>query len=161
MERYKDIISGGFVFAAALVLFVMTFFMRRLTVLSVGPEFIPRIVFGMMMVLGLLIAAEGVKKCRAGRKSEVFAEKECRTARPQNKTAAVTLLLIMVYIASLRQIGFLITTVVYLFLQITVLAPKEKRRPVQFLIIATVCSSVIYYLFLNVFQLLLPAGILG
>ena len=155
MKKYRDIISGGVIFAASLILFIMTFFMRRLTVLSVGPEFMPRIVFGMMMVLGLVVAAEGLKNCRTAAADEALEPK------PRNKTALLTLLLIMIYIACLKQIGFLITTAAYLFFQIMILAPKENRRPLQFLIIAVLSSSIIYYLFLNVFQLLLPAGILG
>jgi putative tricarboxylic transport membrane protein len=72
-----------------------------------------------------------------------------------------TFVLMAGYAALLPMVGFMITTAVYLFLQINILAENQHRKPVLFGIISVVTSVSVYYLFVMVFHLMLPAGILG
>jgi hypothetical protein len=65
------------------------------------------------------------------------------------------------YALLITKVGFLITTTVYLFIQINILSPKQSRKHLMFAIISVVASVVIYYIFVKVFNLMLPAGILG
>ena len=58
-------------------------------------------------------------------------------------------------------VGFVIMTTVYITVQSWILSPKEKKNPVKFFMIGAVASAVIYYIFRNIFVLMLPAGILG
>ena len=55
----------------------------------------------------------------------------------------------------------MISSVVYLIVQMTVLAPKEKRNYLLFAVISVAVSVVVYYLFRNGLNVLLPAGLLG
>jgi len=57
-------------------------------------------------------------------------------------------------------VGFLITTAFYLFFQFLVLSRKKPNLPLYGLI-AVSTSIIVYYLFVKVFILFLPAGILG
>ena len=54
-NNYKDVISGVFIMAISSICFYMTFFMKRLTAMAIGPEFMPRLVFGLMFVLGAIV----------------------------------------------------------------------------------------------------------
>ena len=51
---------------------------------------------------------------------------------------------------------------VYLYLQFLVLTPvNQKARHLTYLLIAVACSAIIFLLFREAFDLLLPAGLLN
>lgn len=78
------------------------------------------------------------------------------------KTVLLTLGLILGYMALLGPVGFPIMTVIYLYLQFLVLTPvTQKPRHVVYLLTAAICSAVIFLLFREAFDLLLPAGLLN
>lgn len=78
------------------------------------------------------------------------------------KTVLLTLGLILGYIALLGPVGFPLMTVVYLYLQFLVLTPvKQKANHLLYLLIAVICSAVVYLLFREAFDLMLPAGLLN
>ena len=77
-------------------------------------------------------------------------------------TVLKTLGLILGYMALLGPVGFPIMTVVYLYLQFLVLTPvNQKARHLTYLLIAVICSALIFLLFREAFDLLLPAGLLN
>lgn len=64
--------------------------------------------------------------------------------------------------ALLGPVGFPIITVVYLYLQFLVLTPvTHKPKHVTYLLIAVASSAVIFLLFREAFDLMLPAGLLN
>ena len=76
-------------------------------------------------------------------------------------TVVKTLALMVGYIALMNPIGFPIMTVVYLYLQFIVLTPVDhKVRHFTYALIAVATSAVIYLLFREAFDLLLPAGLM-
>ena len=86
------------------------------------------------------------------------------TEKKENRNVLGTAVLLLVYICLIEPLGFLIASVLYLFAQFLYLTEVSNlRRPktyVLYFVIALVVSTGIYYLFLNVFHLILPAGIL-
>ena len=60
-----------------------------------------------------------------------------------------------------QPVGFIISTMVYLFLQILVLVPKEKRSWPLTVIISVVSPIAIYALFTYAISSPLPKGIWG
>ena len=76
----------------------------------------------------------------------------------------ITLALIAVYIFCLEPIGFLLSTFVYLVIQMLVLADESHRKKkdiLLFVLLSLVVSAGIYLLFTRVFYLMLPSGLLG
>ena len=69
-----------------------------------------------------------------------------------------TLILSCVYVLLLEPLGFLISSILYVFCQILNLCPKNEVNFVKFAIIAVVSSLVIYVTFRNGLNLMLPAG---
>ena len=62
----------------------------------------------------------------------------------------------------LKPVGFLVTTLVYLFVQIFILAPDQNRTKkdlLRYLIIDVIFTFVVYMLFRFGFKIVLPAGI--
>lgn len=75
-----------------------------------------------------------------------------------------TLALIAVYIFCLEPVGFMLSTFVYLIVQMIVLADdshRKKKDIVLFVIISAIVAVGVYMLFTRVFYLMLPRGILG
>ena len=72
--------------------------------------------------------------------------------------AFAMILLSWLYYAFLKKIGFLILTPVYLFLSMLLFG---YRKWIRMVIYSVVFSTGVYYLFVKVFLVLLPKGLLG
>ena len=73
----------------------------------------------------------------------------------------VTIGLLLFYVATFRWLGFLISSILYLFAQLMVFTKKGKRRWLLNGIISVALPGVIYVLFVYVMNYMLPMGILG
>lgn len=73
----------------------------------------------------------------------------------------LSILLIGAYVVAFQPVGFIIDTMVYLFLQMLVLAPKERRNLPLLGIIAVLAPLCIYTLFVYAINTPLPKGIFG
>jgi putative tricarboxylic transport membrane protein len=164
-EKFKDVIAGVFVSLMGLLMYMMTYDIKTISgeTADPGSTFMPRIGATFLFVFGMLIIIEGIRKYRSVRikadTSETINEK-----RRKMRAVLLTLGLIGVYIFLLNIIGFIYATTLYLFIQIVVLAPGEKRSCKNYLYfgaIAVVLSISVYYLFYEVFSMMLPTGIIG
>jgi len=126
---------------------------------------VPKLLAGFLSLLGLmqLVSAFAKPKAIAEPASPVPAEAEEPAVDViEPKTVLKTLGLILGYMALLGPVGFPIMTVVYLYLQFLVLTPaNQKARHLTYLLIAVICSALIFLLFREAFDLLLPAGLLN
>ena len=118
-----------------------------------GGDFMPKLCAGIWVALGILLFLFGLReKPEEGGKSQVSI-----------KGFAATMVLLFVYILLLKPVGFVITSIVYLFLQMCLFVPAEKRTKksyILFAVISVVVPFAVNWLFVNVFALILPAGIL-
>jgi len=73
----------------------------------------------------------------------------------------VTLGLLILYLALIPLLGYIVASTLYIFCQIIVLNRGNKQRYVQYALISIVCSAIIYLLFVKVFTVMIPSGILG
>ena len=158
MARYKDLCSGLFWLTFAIAMYKASFELKVLAIGAsstsfVGSGFMPRLVAVAMVFFSLLIISRGLKT--------VFAKPTEEKRRNSSIVAEylpvlVSVGLLSAYILLLEKVGFVAMSVIYLFGQMMILAAPEHRRPVLFLMLALVCSFVIYYTFREVFYLLLP-----
>ncbi len=72
-----------------------------------------------------------------------------------------TIVLMVLYMIALEPVGFLVSTTMYLFLQILLLSDKTNRKPGLFAIVSLVTSGFVYLLFNYVIQVPMPNGILS
>lgn len=71
----------------------------------------------------------------------------------------VTMGLIAVYAGCMKSIGFIISTFVYMMIQMFIL--KEGKKNWGLMIgVSLIMSIGIYFIFVNLFDILLPAGVL-
>lgn len=115
---------------------------------------------GVMQVFAALACKPQASTERANEVHDSPAEETANIAEP--RTVLLTLGLILGYIALLGPIGFPIMTVIYLYLQFLLLTPvTHKANHLVYLLISVICSAVIYLLFREAFDLMLPAGLLN
>ena len=69
--------------------------------------------------------------------------------------------MMMAYVIGISLFGFLLPSIVYMFLQILLYTTAQKRNFVLYVIVSIVIPCAIYFLFRNYFFLMLPKGILG
>jgi len=153
-RKYWDIASGLGVVALGIALLEASSHIRSLDVSRFGSGFFPAIVAILFMILGLVIFVGGVKQARG---PDQKVEKD---GKPRMWAVFATFVLMAAYATFLPSVGFLITTTIYLFIQMLLLVPSDRRNLLLFGLISVVTSVVVYYAFVKVFQLMLPTGIL-
>ena len=72
----------------------------------------------------------------------------------------LTFAVIIGYILVMPTLGFILSTVLYLFLQMLMLAPADKRNYVLFAIVAVVFTAIVFVAFRVGLQQLLPRGVI-
>jgi len=124
---------------------------------------VPTLLAILLCLLGALqtLSAFG-NRARPTAESDADAPEQTSTSVVEPLTVLKTLGLILIYVVLLGPVGFPIMTALYLYLQFIVLTPVDhKVRHLPYAAIAVVTSAVIYLLFREAFDLLLPAGLLN
>jgi putative tricarboxylic transport membrane protein len=163
----KDIVASAFLMLFSAVMFVSSNSIMKLTVSRVGADFAPKLVAIGIFILSVFYLINSIKQLKAskgreaGELEDVAGEEQKEKKKISPLSVLATIGLLVLYVALLPTIGFLITTVVYLFAQMYLLADEKERRIPLFLVTSVVTSVVVYFIFKSVFFLMLPAGILG
>lgn len=108
----------------------------------------------LLLLAGALIlrAVRAPKGAREGKRA-TFAE-WCKT----NSEVLQTFAALFIYAALMAPLGFIISSILYIFFQTLILMGKEHRNYVKALVIAVVCSVACYLVFVYGLAVLLPAG---
>ena len=72
-----------------------------------------------------------------------------------------TVLLMLAYMMIFEKVGFIISSIVYLFVQMMLLSNSENRKPVLFAIIAVALPIAVDALFAFAIKMPLPVGLWG
>lgn len=160
-KKYKDAISGGVLILLGVGLYIASFGIKSVALNLIKADFFPRLIAGLFVILGVILVLTGLSKAK---QHQPAGEKELPFWKNDGTISMLeTLALIAVYVLLMKPVGFVITTFVYLVAQMYVLTPKEKRTKKNFalfVVISLIASFAIYLLFVKVFYLMLPAGIL-
>lgn len=73
----------------------------------------------------------------------------------------LTILFLVLYVFLMPLLGFILSSIFYMFAQMMLFVPavyRTKRNIILFAVLSIVAPVAVYYLFVNVFYLLLPAG---
>lgn len=161
IKRFGNIYASIFLIVLSVVMYVGTYSFGRLTVSQVGSEFVPRLAAIGIFLLSIVLLIQGIKIYKQTKVQHSKTKQGKSFSFNNSYSVVATIGLLIVYVALLREIGFLVMTVLYLIAQFYVLAEKSKRNFLVFSSLSVVVSFSIYYLFRYVFFLMLPAGILG
>lgn len=160
-RKYLDLVSGFAFLALAIALYFGSKNVKTLDVSRFGGGFFPSIVAVLLAITSLGIILGGIAQAGKPNKEEPQANTESSLEKSRRWAVLVTFLLMFGYALLISKLGFIITTALYLFIQINILSPKKSRHQLLFAIISVLSSIIIYYTFVKLFNLMLPAGILG
>ena len=150
-EKTKGIITSILFLAFSIVMIVFARQYKPMMQNDLGSGFFP-------MVVGIAMAALSVLRLVLA-----FREKkgEVKKSGDDLMGGLATIILIGGYCIAFNPIGFIISTIIYLFFQILILTPKEKRSWPITIAISLVAPVAFYVLFVYAINTPLPKGLLS
>lgn len=157
--RVKDVITG----IVSLVLFLLFFgFSFAIEVKTVGGSVssrtIPQFVSSCGIIVSLILILKNLFPYLKAKKSSEQQEL-AYTDRKRWVQLAISVALMVGYILLMRTFGFMLTSAVYLFLQmLAILEDRSKKRVILIAVIAVLVPVILYIPFRYGFQLMIPVG---
>lgn len=164
MKKYMDTIWGVAILILCALMFYATSQIRTFAAMhGLDSRFFPHIVAGVLAVLGTILLIRGLTNVKNYMPYSGETKKEHKGLSVGGRCVFETFVAIFIYVTIIDPLGFLLSTVVYLIAQMIILYPEKltKKKLILFVVISIVASAAIYYIFRNVFYLMLPAGIFG
>lgn len=121
---------------------------------DVGSAYVPKFVAICIIVTALVqFIITLVKKSPTDNKKEKMFD--------DAKGGIATILLMLVYMLIFQPVGFIFSSVIYLFAQIMLLSDNTNRKPLLFAAVSIILPIAIDALFVFVIKMPLPKGIFG
>ncbi len=151
-KNYKNLIMYIVLVLVGAALFVSAQSIEVGTTMGKGGDFMPKVCTTAWLILSIILLISEY------RKNDI-------ETKPMNsvKGLLLTIGLLIIYIGLIDFIVFTFMSIVYLITQMYLFLPKEKRNKKQYIrlaIIAVVAPILVNWLFVNVFSLILPSGLL-
>ena len=157
-RKYGDIIVGLFYTALGGFTIYLAKQLPKSRVMKIGPDFMPMVIGTLILILALMLLFSSIKNFKRN-----AAKAEAAPADTSDyKRVLASLVLVVIYVNILAPVGFILSTLGYLFLQIIVLAPNDRRSAKNILLYAVidvVFVLIVFFLFRYGFKIVLPAGI--
>ena len=160
VRKYGDLITGIFFLLLSAFYFSQIGTIQIIDSGSLDAAFVPKIVAGAMFILSICMIVMSSIKIK--REVAVFSDQEAETTPNTSwKSIIMTAVLLVVYVALFQKVGFLITTAIYLFLQLLILAPERKPKQIILFAVSSVIGAIVLqYIFVHLLYVMLPEGIL-
>jgi hypothetical protein len=153
IRNKKDFIIGACFFLFAVFLFYETFFFRPVQSFSFGPRVFPRIILALTGVCALAIA------CRNLSFSPATGDAQTKRPDPGKKVLfmqAGLVLLLILYVASLRLLGYLPATILFLVLTMLLLGTRTLKWLAVYVATAVIVALSMQYIFGTLLRFFLP-----
>lgn len=153
-NKVRDITCSLIMFIFGMVMFIVALGIPHKIESDVGSGFVPKFVSICIMVVAVVqfILTLLDKKNNVKPKENLFEDM---------KGGIGTIVLMVLYMAIFESVGFIFSSILYLFLQILWLSDDTNRKPVLFAIIAVALPVAVSALFAFVIKMPLPRGIFG
>lgn len=157
-KKYGDIVVGIFFMCLSSALIVMAMMLPKSKVMDIGPDFMPLCIGSVTLVLAAILTFLSVRDFKT-RAAALSAEdlSDCDYRR-----VLESIILVLVYVFLLQPVGFILSTMVYLMLQMMVLSPDDgrgKKDIIKLAVINVIFTMIVFFLFRYGFKIVLPAGI--
>lgn len=153
-NKTRDIICSIIVlaFGATMIYFVKD--VRRVIRTDVGSAFVPTLIGWCIVVTG---ACKLLYSIFTGLKEE-----NKKIVFDQDFLGGIgTIILVVLYMLAFQPVGFVVSSAVYLFLQMLLFSEKSNRKILLFAVIAVVLPLAVDALFVYVIKMPLPVGVFG
>lgn len=155
-KKCRDLILGCFtlVLSGVYLYFANQIKTRPKLTPSYGNAQIVPIILGVLLAfLSVLCIINGIKKMKEPKET-------AQTDKNDISAVLLTFAVIILYTVLLPNLGFCLSTMIYLFLQMIVLAPKAKRNYLLFGIVSVVFTMLVFVAFRILLSQMLPRGII-
>lgn len=159
-KKCKDLILGVVMLALSAFYLIFAFQIKtrpKLVPSYSSAQIVPILLGTLLAILSVILIVQGVRKMRACNAQE---GEDKKSSREDTISVVLTIAVILGYILLMQPLGFCLSTVLYLFLQMVVLAPKTKRNYLLFAIVAVVFTALIFVAFRMGLQQMLPRGVI-
>lgn len=156
-KKYGDIVVGVFFMVLGAVLYLAAAALPKSAVMDIGPDFMPKVVAILVFVLALVLTIQSLVGLK-DKKIDPDSIPKCDYRR-----VITSIILVLIYVFTMQPVGFIVTTLVYLPLQMLVLSPNDQRGPKNIavlVVIDVIFTLAVYSLFRYAFMIMLPRGIL-
>lgn len=158
-KKCRDLILG--IVMLALSAFYLYFAQQIKTRPKLTPSYasarvLPTLLGILLAILSVALIVLSVKKLKTAEAQETSKG----SSREDLISVALTIAVIIAYIFVMDMTGFILATMLYLFCQMMILAPKEKRNPGLFAIVSVIFTVVVFVAFRIGLKQLLPRGII-
>ena len=158
-KRCKDLILGVvmLLFSGFYLYYAQQIKTRpKLTPGYASAKIMPILLGVLLAILSVILIIQGIRKM----KKDGGRDKAEAASKNDLMPVALTFAVIIFYILIMQPLGFCLSTVIFLFLQMLILSPKEKRNCLLFAVVALVFTSIVFVAFRVGLQQLLPRGII-
>ena len=159
-KKCRDLILGivMLAFSAFYLIFAQQIKTKpKLTPSYASARIMPTLLGALLAILSVFCIIQGIRKLKAPDNEGKAAKK---LERGDLMAVVFTFAVIIGYILVMPLLGFILSTVIYLFLQMLILAPAEKRNFALFAIVAVVSTALVFVAFRVGLQQLLPRGVI-
>jgi putative tricarboxylic transport membrane protein len=158
--RFKEALLGLFFLVFFALVIVFSKDIKILVITDVDARFWPRVVGILGCIVSLVHLIQGLVNGMAGKAGEEAEDLEISVSGFAGE-GKITLALVFLFVLGIIVLGFLPVSILYVFLQITVLKPKEERNYIKTGAIAIIFCTLVWAVFRYGFDVMLPSGILG
>ncbi len=155
--KNPNFITGIGAIGLAVLMFSASFDIKEFVVTRAGASFMPRVTAGLFAILGSILVFESFRYA----KSAPANEKNEENVFGGWPAVILSAILMCAYVGLLNTLGFIVSSVVYIFLQMLVLAKGAKCHYLLFSLISILVPIIVYFLFVHMFKVMIPSGILG
>lgn len=158
-KKYGDLAAGIVFLVWAIALYLSADALPASLMGGLGSDFMPKIIAIVTCILSFFQIQAGFKVMR-----DYQPEQEEEEYQPEYLRVLATIVAFTVYVFVLSTLGFVLSSIIYLFVQIVILTTEEQRTPKKLLlyaILSIVFCAAVYVIFRFGLSVMLPAGILG
>lgn len=162
-KKYRDIILGVvmLLFSGFYLSLAQNIKTRpKLTPSYASAKIVPILLGVLLAILSVICIIEGIYKIKKHGTTMTNVKHGASTAAADAFAVIATFALMIVYAIMLPIAGFCLSTMVYLFLQISLLAPVKKRNLKLYAIVAVIFTMLVFVTFRIGLQMLLPRGVI-
>ena len=153
MKKYTDIITGVIGLSIGIAVLIMSIQIGMAEGQTIGADFLPKIIAVLMILLSAKLTWDGVKSAKNYEDIRLDYEKNYLGV-------AILMVAAILYAQLLKKIGFIITSMLFLYLALCLISKKEETNYVKFAVITVVMVLLIYFVFTKGLSIRLPKGIL-
>lgn len=164
--KVKNFFAGILSIVMAVLFFTSSLGIRSIGYSEISASFFPKAISALLLILGAVLAIPNCRETFSWMKEKGFRRAE--GVKSANVTQYIfshklvfTMVLVVAYCLGIEQVGFLTTSVLYLFFQTLLLGNSFSRRNILVaLVISLLVSGIVFGVFRYGFKISLPSGIL-